>query len=50
MMIRYFSFLSTCLRGDILPIMYDKLDQKVGKPAIFSFAAMTKAFMKVDPF
>ncbi len=49
-MVRYFGFLSTRLRGDMLPIIYNKLDQKVGKPAIFSFAAMTKAFMKVDPF
>ena len=49
-MVRYFGFLSTRLRGDMLPIIYEKLEQKVGEPAIFSFAAMTKAFMKVDPF
>jgi len=49
-MIRYFGFLSTRLRGDMLPIIYEKLEQKVNKPMVFSFASMMKALMKVDPF
>ncbi len=49
-MIRYYGFLSTRLRGDMLPKLYEKLGQKVNKPKSFGFASMMKAFMKVDPF
>ena len=49
-MIRYFGFLSTRLRGDLLPLIYEKLGQKVSTPKTFSFAAMMKAFLKVAPY
>lgn len=49
-MIRYDGFLSTRLRGDMLPNIYEKLGQKVKKPKSFGFASMMKEFMKVDPF
>ena len=49
-MIRYFGFLSTRLRGDLLPLIYEKLGQKVSTPKTFSFAAMMKTFLKVDPY
>ena len=45
-MIRYFGFLSNRLRGHLLPLIY----KEVVTAKTFGFAAMMKAFLKVDPF
>lgn len=49
-MIRYFGFLSNRLRGRLLPLIYKQLGQEVVTAKTFGFAAMMKAFLKVDPF
>ncbi|MCD9527842.1 hypothetical protein GLP13_15655 [Photobacterium carnosum] len=49
-MIRYFGFLSNSLRGRLLPLIYKQLRQEVVTAKTFGFAAMMKAFLKVDPF
>ena len=49
-MIRYFGFLSNRLRGHLLPLIYKQLGQEIVAAKTFSFAAMMKAFLKVDPF
>ena len=49
-MIRYYGFLSTRKRGELLPWIYKKLGQEMAEPKNFSFAAMMKSFLKVDPF
>ena len=49
-MIRYYGFLSTRKRGELLPLIYKKLGQEMAEPKSFSFAAMMKSFLKVDPF
>ena len=49
-MIRYFGFLSNRLRGQLLPIMYDKLGQKMESIKSFAFAAMMKNYLNIDPY
>ena len=49
-MVRYFGFLSNRLRGSLLPLIYKELGQEVVAAKTFGFAAMMKAFLKVDPF
>ncbi|PLS40839.1 IS91 family transposase ISVsa21, partial [Carnobacterium maltaromaticum] len=49
-MIRYFGFLSNRLRGRLLPLIYKQLGQEIVAVKTFGFAAMMKAFLKVDPF
>lgn len=49
-MIRYFGFLSNRLRGSLLPLIYEKLEQNISPIKTFGFATMMKAFLKVDPF
>lgn len=49
-MIRYYGFLSNRLRGRLLPIIYDKLEQEVEITEGPSYAAMLMGYVKVDPF
>jgi len=50
-MIRYFGFLSNRRRGEMLPKVYDALEMaEKEKPVLAGFAAMLKAYVKVDPF
>ncbi|HIF9114777.1 TPA: transposase, partial [Photobacterium damselae] len=49
-MIRYFGFLSNRLRGRLLPLIYEQLGQEIVAAKTLGFAAMMKAFLKIDPF
>ena len=49
-LVRYYGFLSNRCRGVLLPIIYQKLGQKLALIKPLSFAAMMKSMMDVDPF
>ena len=49
-MIRYFGFLSNRLRGALLPVIYEKLGQKLARIKPLRFAAMMKQMLRVDPY
>ena len=49
-MVRYYGFLSNRLRGAMLPVIYEQLDQTLSLIKPLSFAAMMKAMMNVDPY
>lgn len=49
-MLRYYGFMSNRLRGKLLDIIYDKLDQKVGSVIRLTYAAMMKSFTNQEPY
>ena len=49
-MVRYYGFLSNRLRGAMLSVIYEQLDQTLSLIKPLSFAAMMKAMMNVDPY
>ena len=49
-MVRYYGFLSNKLRGSMLSVIYEQLDQTLSLIKPLSFAAMMKVMMNVDPY
>ena len=49
-MVRYYGFLSNRLRGSLLAVLYEKLEQTVKEVVPPSYAAMLKNYVNVDPY
>ena len=49
-MIRYFGFLSNRLRGRLLPILHERLETPLSEITTFTFAAMMKRFLNINPY
>ncbi|MCP4485488.1 MAG: hypothetical protein GY823_13155 [Flavobacteriaceae bacterium] len=49
-MIRYFGFLSNRVRSKLLPIIYEKLEQKLSVLKPLTYGAMLKKMLGVDPY